>query len=110
MRIIFLLLLTTVLSAKIQHHTAEEKKGQKYYLENCSKCHGEGNRGGNLADMGTWKEYFADDGKELKELHEGDKESLEYLNSEKFKKQQQKMLKFLLEFASDSDFIPSCNN
>jgi cytochrome c peroxidase len=109
-KIAIILILPILLFAKIQNHTAQEKKGQKYYLQNCSACHGEGNRGGNLADTITWEEYFEDNGKELKELHDENKEALEYLNSKHFKKQKKRMLKFLLEFASDSDFIPSCNN
>ncbi len=112
-RSIFLLIFLTFtisLNAKIISHTAQEKRGQKYYLKHCSKCHGLGNRGGNLADSDTWREYFANDAKELKELHEGDNEALKYLNSKKFKSHKKRLLKFLLEFASDSDFIPSCNN
>ncbi len=110
---IFLLIflsLSVSLNAKVMNHSAQEKRGQKYYLKHCSLCHGKGNRGGNLADSDTWKEYFADDAKELKELHEDEKKALEYLNSKKFKSHKKRLLKFLLEFASDSDFIPSCNN
>jgi hypothetical protein len=89
-----------------------EKKGQEYYLQNCSSCHGGGNRGGGLALTREWKEYFDKDAKMLKEFH-GDKESkqvIEYLQSETFQKQRRRMLKFLIEFAKDSPTIPSCNS
>ena len=91
---------------------ADEKRGQKYYLENCSSCHGAGNRGGGLANTREWKNYFKDEAKMLKSMHneKDSKIAVEYLKSEKFKKEQKRMLKFLIEFAKDSHKIPSCNN
>lgn len=84
--------------------------GQKYYLKYCSQCHGKGNRGGGLAASYEWKDYFANGAKDLISFHYDEPKPLAYLKSDKFKQQQKKVLKFLLEFASDSDTIPSCNN
>lgn len=84
--------------------------GQKYYLKQCSSCHGKGNRGGGLAASYEWKEYFNNNAKELISFHFDEPKALMYQNSTKFQRQQNKILKFLLEFASDSETIPSCNN
>ncbi len=84
--------------------------GQKYYLKQCSSCHGKGNRGGGLAISYEWQEYFANGAKELISFHHDEPKALPYLKSEKFQKQKKKMLNFLIEFASDSQSIPSCNN
>lgn len=89
---------------------AKSVAGQKYYLKQCSTCHGKGNRGGGLASGDEWKTYFSNGAKDMILFHEDELEVLKYLKSEKFKNQQKKMLKFLLEFANDSDNIPSCNN
>ncbi len=84
--------------------------GQKYYLKNCSGCHGAGNRGGGLAKSYEWKEYFQNDAKLILFFHEEEPKALKYLKTDKFKKQSKKMMKFLIEFSSDSPNIPSCNN
>lgn len=84
--------------------------GQKYYLKQCSSCHGKGNRGGGLAASYEWKEYFANNAKELISFHHDETKALPYLESKKFQNQKTKMLNFLIEFASDSQSIPSCNN
>jgi len=84
--------------------------GQKYYLKQCSACHGKGNRGGGLAASYEWKEYFNNGASELISFHYDEPSSLVYFNSKKFKKQSKKLSSFLVEFASDSQSIPSCNN
>jgi len=84
--------------------------GQKYYLVQCSSCHGKGNRGGGLAASYEWKEYFANGAKNIIEFHHDEPKALSYLESKKFQKQQKKILNFLLEFSSDAEGIPSCNN
>lgn len=92
-------------------HATKELKGQEYYMKNCSACHGEGSRGGNMASIKEWAEIFKDNGKELYELHDGEdniEKVLSYLKSDEFEKQTPKMLKFLQEFAYDSENIPTC--
>jgi len=86
--------------------------GQDYYLKNCSSCHGEGSRGGNMASIREWKMIFSKNASELLYFHEDDsstKEVLTYLNGSEFKKESKQMLKFLQEFAYDSEHIPTCN-
>lgn len=87
-------------------------EGQNYYLKNCSSCHGEGSRGGNMASIKEWEMIFSNDASELIYLHEDDddlKKVLQYLKGEEFKKQSKVMLNFLQEFAYDSENIPTCN-
>jgi len=86
--------------------------GQDYYLKACSSCHGEGNRAGNMASIREWKELFSQDAAELKDLHLDDEENislLKYMDSKKFNNEKKLMLKFLQEFAYDSEHIPTCN-
>ena len=93
-------------------YATKNLKGQDYYLENCSSCHGEGSRGGNIASIREWKEFFSKNASELIYFHEDDesnKKVIEYLKGNKFKKQSKLMLKFLQEFAYDSEHIPTCN-
>jgi hypothetical protein len=86
--------------------------GQVYYMKNCSSCHGEGSRGGNMASIREWKSIFIDDAKELIYFHSDDDESInvvKYLKSNFFKIESEQMLGFLQEFAYDSENIPTCN-
>ncbi|WP_108060344.1 c-type cytochrome [Poseidonibacter lekithochrous] len=86
--------------------------GQSFYLKACSSCHGEGSRGGNMASIREWKELFAKNAFELKDLHTDDEETLfviEYFNSDEFQIQKVDLLDFLQEFAYDSENIPTCN-
>ncbi|PLY04200.1 MAG: hypothetical protein C0625_17220 [Arcobacter sp.] len=87
-------------------------EGQNSYLKNCSSCHGEGSRGGNMASIREWKNIFSNNAIELLYFHEEDDESKKlniYIKSDTFKKQSKEMLKFLQEFAYDSEHIPTCN-
>ena len=93
-------------------YATQNIKGQNYYLNRCSSCHGEGNRGGNMASIQEWKELFANNAEELKDLHSDDSESVDvliYFKSDDFKKESEIMMKFLQEFAYDSENIPTCN-
>ena len=92
-------------------HVVKEKTGQRYYLRACSACHGAGKLGGNMATRAEWKALLADHGKELIGLHEGEEnttELLRYLRSPRFEKEHDRLLKFLQEFANDSESIPTC--
>jgi hypothetical protein len=109
-----LISLTLNLSAdKIRgEYATKNLKGQDYYLVNCSSCHGEGNRGGNIASIREWKSFFAKDASELIYFHEEDDSTIkviEYLKGNEFKEQSKLMLEFLQEFAYDSEHIPTCN-
>ncbi|NPA74233.1 MAG: hypothetical protein GXO12_05920 [Epsilonproteobacteria bacterium] len=101
------ILLAVVLSLS---YGAREKKGQKYYLKRCSSCHGSGKMWGNVATKEEWKSFFTIDIKDLKEFHQDNPEVLKYIDSKEFKKEKARMYRFLQEFASDSETIPSCNN
>ncbi len=109
--ILFLFSLSTI-QARQQIHVTKQLVGQSYYLKRCASCHGEGNRGGNLYSTREWKKLFMARGADLIELHDGEdntEEVIKYLKSDNFKKESGKMLKFIQEFAYDSDTIPTCN-
>lgn len=106
----FLITLTCIAIISTCSFAVQNVAGQKYYLKQCSSCHGKGNRGGGLAASYEWEEYFADGAKKILFFHADEKKALKYLNSKKFQKQKKKIYNFLLEFASDSQNIPSCNN
>lgn len=117
-QILIALLLATLFSTSLSankirgEYATKNLEGQNYYISRCSKCHGEGSRGGNMASIREWKELFSKNGLELKELHEDDEETIEvvkYFNSNDFKKESKLMLQLLQEFAYDSDNIPTCN-
>ncbi len=105
------LLPVTALAKPHAPHVTQEKIGQQYYLKACSSCHGSGKMGGNMATVSEWKELLDKGGKELIDLHRdenGTKEIIEYLKSERFTKEHNRLLKFLQEFANDSESIPTC--
>lgn len=93
-------------------YATKNLEGQNTYLKRCSSCHGEGSRGGNMASIREWKVMFSQNAEELKDLHIDDEENLsviKYIESNDFKKEEELMLKFLQEFAYDSEHIPTCN-
>ena len=113
-RYIFLTLLAiaTILYAKPRgKHVVKEKVGQQYYLKECSACHGSGKLGGNMATKLEWEKLLANGAKELIVLHSDEENTtqvIEYLKSSKFQKEHDPLLKFLQEFANDSEAIPTC--
>lgn len=110
-----LLSLTNANAARSKERGAYATKnfvGQEHYLNRCSSCHGEGNRGGNMASIREWAELFSKNAEELKDLHIDDEESIgivKYFEGKEFKNENDIMLKFLQEFAYDSEHIPTCN-
>lgn len=111
--LIILLLISYSYGEKIRgEYATKNLKGQDYYLQNCSSCHGEGSRGGNMASIREWAEIFKNNADELIFFHEDDdstKNLVTYLKGKEFKKQSKLMVEFLQEFAYDSQHIPTCN-
>ena len=108
--LVFIILLSISANAsktKTQYRT-KFPNGQTFYLDNCSSCHGDGSRGGNMASIREWAQIFSKNGEELKFFHEEEPSVLKYLNSVTFKEHKEKMLKFMQEFAYDSENIPTC--
>ncbi len=106
-----LIVLTTSYS-RTYYHKTKQLKGQKYYLKRCASCHGSGKMGGNLYSIFEWQDLFENRGKELLWLHKDEKDTQEtqtYIKSSEFKKESKYILRFIQEFAYDSDTIPTCN-
>jgi len=111
--LIAIIIMFSNIDARIKKdYVTKEKIGQKYYLNRCHSCHGEGNRGGNLNSIQEWENAFKNNAKEMIQWHEGEDNTqniLIYLKSENMKKEQSRMIRFLQEFAYDSEVIPTCN-
>jgi len=95
--------LTTFASASI-------KKGQKYYLKDCKKCHGNGTKGAAMLDQDEWADMFVDGAEEIKATHEDseNKKAIKYFNSKKFRKHSPHLKDFLYEYGADSGNVPAC--
>lgn len=86
---------------------ADIKKGQKAYLKQCKKCHGNGTKGAAMKTQDEWEEAFEDDAEIFKEWHQGTKAE-KYSQGKKFKKYAPHLKDFLYEYGSDSGNVPSC--
>jgi len=87
---------------------ADIKKGQKAYLKNCKKCHGNGTKGAAMKKQSEWTAAFEKDAKIFKEWHKDDPKAMKFINSKKFEKLAPHLKDFLYEYGSDSGNIPSC--
>jgi len=87
--------------------SADVKKGQKAYLKQCKKCHGNGTKGAAMKTQDEWEAAFAKEGAGFKTWHKGTKGE-KYTNSKKFKKYSEHLKDFLYEYGSDSGNVPSC--
>ncbi len=94
-------------SAFVAPLSADIKKGQKAYLKQCKKCHGNGTKGAAMKTQDEWEAAFANDGAGFKAWHKGTKGE-KYANSKKFKKYAIHLKDFLYEYGSDSGNVPSC--
>lgn len=108
MKLFFFITLSFLLLNPL-HAATKNRKGQVSYLKHCSKCHGNGHRGGGLSSQQGWRDYFKANAKELKHMHEEKPEVLSYLNSKGFKKREKYIKAFLIEFANDSSNAATCN-
>ena len=87
--------------------SADIKKGQKAYLKQCKKCHGNGTKGAAMKTQGEWEAAFANDNAGFKTWHKGTKGE-KYAKGKKFKKYSEHLKDFLYEYGSDSGNVPSC--
>lgn len=86
---------------------ADIKKGQKAYLKQCKKCHGNGVKGAALKSQSEWKKGFENGAEIFIGWHKGTKAE-KYVHSKKFKKYAPHLKDFLYEYGNDSGNIPSC--
>ncbi|MCJ7766168.1 MAG: c-type cytochrome [Thiovulaceae bacterium] len=86
---------------------ADIKKGQRAYLKECKKCHGNGTKGAALKTQAGWAEGFADDAAVFKAWHKGTKGEA-FANGRRFQRSAADLKDFLYEYGSDSGNVPSC--
>ena len=87
---------------------ADIKKGQKAYLKQCKKCHGNGTKGAAMKTQIEWEKAFSNDNAGFVAWHKGDAKATKYVEGKKFKKYAPHLKDFLFEYASDSGNVPSC--
>ncbi len=87
---------------------ADIKKGQKAYLKQCKKCHGNGTKGAAMKTRSEWAHAFENDAEIFKQWHKGDPKAWKYVNGRKFKRSARHLKDFLFEYGSDSGNVPSC--
>jgi len=102
--IITFVLMTTLMSISAY---ADIKKGQKAYLKQCKKCHGNGVKGSAMKTQKQWDEAFKNEAAVFKEWHLQTK-AAKYTKGKKFKKSAQHLRDFLYEYGSDSGNAPGC--
>ncbi len=101
---LFVVLALLVGSVSVQ---ADIKKGQKAYLKQCKKCHGNGTKGSSMKTQDEWTVAFENDAELFKKWHAGTKGE-KYTKSKKFNKSAPHLKDFLFQYASDSGNVPSC--
>ncbi|WP_456450450.1 cytochrome C [Hydrogenimonas sp.] len=84
-------------------------KGQRAYMKLCKKCHKSGGKLAGSHTQSEWEEYFDNNGKLLKEVHQNDSTAMAKLNSKRFEKNIKHMRQFFHKYASDSGNVPACN-
>ncbi len=102
----YVLIVLSILVGITSAH-ADIKKGQKAYLKQCKKCHGNGTKGSAMQTQDAWTAAFENDAEVFKKWHAGTKGE-KYTNSKKFKKYAPHLKDFLYQYASDSGNVPSC--
>jgi len=93
--------------AAVAPASADIKKGQKAYLKQCKKCHGNGTKGAAMKSQDEWEEAFEDNAEIFKEWHAGTKGE-SYSKGKRFKKYAADLKDFLYEYGNDSGNVPSC--
>ncbi len=87
--------------------SADIKKGQKGYLKNCKKCHGNGTKGASMNTQAGWEALFENEAAGIIAKHAGTKGE-KFFNGKKFKKLAPHLKDFLYQYGSDSGNVPSC--
>jgi len=99
--------LSVVLDARMDHY---DTKGLKVYTKHCKKCHGDPYRGAALKTSLQWRKLFRNDAKKLRAVHAKMPETDALFDKVSFKTKKMKHLrKFLIQSASDSGVVPSCD-
>ena len=85
-------------------------KGQKEYMKQCKKCHGSGTKLSQKFTMDEWRDFFANSGAKLIQIHQKDANASKYFQSERFKKKVKHLRQFFEKFAADSGNVPACSD
>jgi hypothetical protein len=84
-------------------------RGQREYLKQCKKCHGNGQELSQKYTKSEWQEFFDNGAQKLLEVHENAEEAKKYFYSERFRKKGKYLRQFFEKFAADGD-VPACSD
>lgn len=96
----------SVLEARIDNYDA---KGMKVYKKHCKTCHGNAYQGAAMKTSLGWRKLFRNDAEKLIALHHDipEGEAIEALTKRKNKIKH--LRNFLIQSASDTGVVPSCD-
>lgn len=101
-----------LLSLVIVSLDASVYKGQGEFTRYCVGCHSSGQSFVAQKTSFDWEMIMENKGEQLVKFHfqsEEAKDSMDYFNSSRYKKNMQHLKDFLLEYAKDSGNVPACN-
>jgi len=84
-------------------------KGLKVYTKHCKQCHGDPYKGAAMKRSLEWRKLFRDDAKKFIALHQNIPEGAEIEALTKRKSKTKHLRKFLIQSASDSGVVTSCD-
>jgi len=86
-----------------------DEKGLKVYKKYCKKCHGNSYKGAAMKRESQWQKLFRDDAKIFIALHKNIPEAKEIEALTKRKSKTKHLRKFLMQSASDSGVVSTCD-
>ena len=92
--------------ARIDNYDA---KGLKLYNQYCKECHGNAYKGAGMKTSLQWRKLFRDDAKKFIALHKNLPEGKEIAALTQRKNKVKHLRKFLIQSASDTGVVPSCD-
>lgn len=106
---VLLVVLFGLNSALVARSDNYDAMGFKVYLKHCKECHGNPYRGAAMRKSREWKKLFADDANRLIALHKNSPEKDAVSALIKRTSKTKHLRKFLMESASDSGIVTSCD-
>ncbi len=101
-----LIVLSLSLHARIDNYDA---RGFKLFTKHCKSCHGNPYKGAAMLKRAEWKKLFENDAEKLRALHAETEGYAEVSTLLTRKSKVKHLRKFLMQSASDSGVVNSCD-
>lgn len=95
-----------IVEARIDRY---DEKGLKVYKKHCQSCHGNANKGATMKRALQWRKLFRNDAKKFIAVHKNTVAEKEVLALMKRKSKTKHLRKFLIQSASDSGMVSTCD-